>query len=171
MSELSQDDDQPLDLDTDSHACQLVNDQIHLGTINDVGEFKSITKINRDNIRNLRCEEFRDVCYRNFKFVKFLTLGTLIGLGICVYLIGMEYRNLHAWPGWSFVITTVLPVLALSSFAGILFGLMLPARSIQIYMLFTIQRVKGSPLYLVVARNTFRKIRSLLARAGFELQH
>jgi len=163
--------DTHLDINTDNFLCHIDDQFLTINSVSELGETKIMSQTNKNNIVRIAYEELRDIKYKKFKFIKYLALGTLFGLIICLWMVGIERHETQHWPKISYAVTTILPILAISSFAGVLFGLMLPARSIQIYMLFSIARKNGASIKFVVNRQQFRKTKTVLNNNGWEIDH
>ncbi len=126
---------------------------------NVMGELSVFETVNKSQIRKISYEELRNTEGKKFRLFSWLAAGVITGLLICLTLVVLLYNKTGKFPGEAWVITTMLPIMALSTFGGLFTGILIPHNKTRIFILYTIHRAKGSDLRFVTGYKGFKRAR------------
>ncbi len=149
--------------------CLLDDDELSLCTQDPLGQPLKIQRILKSEIQRVKFQEWRNIKTKHFKLFTFVTFGLLAGLVGCAALIIFNFYETQKWPAPAYAITTILPLLAIATFGGLILGLIKPRKKYKLYILFSVVQRSAKPLQFLVLYNQFAAIVDVFTEHGLPL--
>lgn len=150
--------------------CLLDDEELSLCTQDPLGQAMKMQRILKSEIQRIQFQEWRNGNTKHFKLFTFVTFGLLAGLVGCAALIIFNFYETQKWPAPAYAITTILPLLAISTFGGLLLGLLKPRKKYKLYILLSVVKRSGKPLQFLIPYKQFAAIADLFTEHGIALQ-
>ncbi len=145
-----------------------IDDQgFSLFTVDPLGEPMELASVPRQALSHIQCRRLRCVKLRRFKLFRFVAAGLFAGLLISLYLLWNIYFFHDALIESSYIVTTIIPVLAGATFAGLLVGILKPHKKIRYYTLYQVFSQHGCAIEFAVRCRHARRIDKKLSAQGW----
>jgi len=130
---------------------------------NFLNDLEILEAVNKTQIHKVTYEQLRNTEGKKFRLFSWLAAGVIIGLLISLTLVVLLHNKTGKFPGEAWVITTMLPVMALATFGGLFTGILIPHNKTKIFILYTIHTSTGSNLRFVTGFKGFKRARRAFA--------
>ncbi len=154
----------------DGHAdiCLIDNKNLVLATPDISGELNIFETVDKNKIQKITFEQLKNTEGKKFRLFSWLAAGVICGLLISLTLIILLYNKSGKLPGEDWIITNMLPIMALATFGGLFTGILIPHKKTKIYILYTIYQTAGENLQFVTGYKGFKRARKVFMDSQLE---
>ncbi|VAW79098.1 hypothetical protein MNBD_GAMMA12-381 [hydrothermal vent metagenome] len=154
----------------DGHAdiCLIDSHNLVLATPDISGELNIFETVSKKKIHKITFEQLKNTEGKKFRLFSWLAAGVICGLLICLTLVILLYNKSGKFPTDDWIITTMLPIMALATFGGLFTGILIPHKKTKIYILYTVYRTAGEKLQFVTGYKGFKRARKVFIDSQLE---
>ncbi len=158
-----------LDLENSTLSCCIDNQGIALTSVDPFGSPFNVCKCNRKNIHTISFGRLRNEIERSVKIFNYVIGGLILGIIICIGIIGHLYFEHNQIVSKTYAVTTLLPILAAATFIGLILGIIRPQKKSRTYMLYRVHTKNEDGLCFVIEMRSVKQTNKILINAGFAL--